>query len=249
MSIETEEELIGLKRIGRIVARVLREMKEALRPGITTRELDDIGERALARFGAGPAPALTYDFPGTTCISVNDEAAHGIPSDRVIRAGDLVNIDVSAELGGFFADNGASIPVPPIAEPTQRLCLSTKRALRRALATARAGRRFNTIGRAVEAQARRDGFKVIRNLCGHGLGRGLHEYPDGLANVYDRTDRRRFTPGLVVAIEPFLSPSTSEVRRAADGWTEKTVDGSRAAQYEHTVVITRNRPIIVTLAG
>jgi len=172
MSIETEEELIELKRIGRIVARVLREMKEALRPGMTTQELDDIGGRALARFGAQPAPALTYRFPGATCISVNDEAAHGIPSDRVIRAGDLVNIDVSAELGGFFADNGASIPVPPIAEATQHLCLSNQRALRRALTTARAGRRFNRIGRAIEAQARHDGFKVIRNLCGHGLGRG-----------------------------------------------------------------------------
>lgn len=249
MSIETEEQLTGLRRIGRIVARVLREMQSALRPGVTTAELDEIGRRRLDHFGAAPAPALTYGFPAATCISVNDEAAHGIPGDRVIRAGDLVNIDVSAELDGYFADTGASLPVPPVREQTQRLCLSTKRALRRAVATARAGRRFNTIGRAVEAEARRGGFKVIRNLCGHGLGRGLHEYPDGLASVYDPADRRRFSPGLVVAIEPFLSTGATEVARAADGWTEKTPDGSLTAQYEHTVVITRKQPIIVTVAS
>lgn len=248
MSIETEEELVGLKRIGRIVARVLREMTASLRPGVTTAELDEIGARWLEHFGAIPAPASTYGFPAATCISVNDEAAHGVPGDLVVRAGDLVNIDVSAELGGYFADTGASIPVPPVAEETRRLCQTTRRALKRAVATARAGRRFNTIGRAVEAEARRSGFHVIRNLCGHGLGRRLHEYPDGLASIYDPSDRRRFTAGLVVAIEPFLSTGATEVRCAADGWTEKTVDGSLSAQYEHTVVVTRKRAIVVTLA-
>ncbi len=248
MSIESEKDLDGLKRIGRVVALVLREMKQRLRPGITTRELDDVGRRALERFGATPAPALTYGFPAATCISVNDEAAHGVPDDRVVRPGDLVNVDVSAELGGFFADTGASIPVPPVADETHRLCLSTRRALKRAIATARAGRRFNTLGRAVEAEARRGGFRVIRNLAGHGVGRGLHEYPEGLACCYNPGDRRQFSAGLVVAIEPFLSTGATEVRTAANGWTEKTVDGSLTAQYEHTVVVTRKQAIVVTRA-
>ncbi len=246
MSIRSEKDLAGLKRIGRIVALVLHEMQRLLRPGITTRELDDAGRRLLEHHGARSAPELTYDFPAATCICVNDEVAHGIPGDRVIEPGDLVHLDVSAELDGYFADTGASVPVPPVAQEVHRLCLSTKRALKRAIATARAGRRFNTLGRAVEAEARRGGFKIIRNLAGHGLGKSLHEYPDGLVSFYNPTDRRKFSAGLVVAIEPFLSTGATEVRKADDGWTEKTPDGSLTAQYEHTVVVTRKQPIVVT---
>ncbi len=246
MSIESEADLAGLKRIGRIVALALRQMKQLLRPGVTTAELDDAGRRLLEHHGARSAPELTYDFPAATCICVNDEVAHGIPGDRVIEPGDLVHLDVSAELDGYFADTGASVPVPPVAPETHRLCLSAKRALKRAIATARAGRRFNTLGRAVEAEARRGGFKIIRNLAGHGLGKSLHEYPDGLVSFYNSTDRRKFHAGLVVAIEPFLSTGATEVQKADDGWTEKTLDGSLTAQYEHTVVVTRKQPIVVT---
>ncbi len=246
MSIGSEEDLIALKRIGRIVALALRAMKELLRPGVTTQELDDVGRRVLESHGARSAPEITYAFPAATCICVNDEVAHGIPGDRVIEPGDLVHLDVSAELGGFFADTGASVPVPPVAPQTHQLCLSTQRALKRAIATTRAGRRFNTLGRAVEAEARRGGFKIIRNLAGHGLGKSLHEYPDGLVSFYNPADRRKFSAGLVVAIEPFLSTGATEVHKADDGWTEKTPDGSLTAQYEHTVVVTRKQPIIVT---
>ena len=246
MSIGSEADLVALKRIGRIVALALRAMKEFLRPGVTTRELDDVGRRVLESHGARSAPEITYAFPGATCICVNDEVAHGIPGDRVIEPGDLVHLDVSAELGGFYADTGASVPVPPVAPQTHKLCLSTQRALRRAIATARAGRRFNTLGRAVEAEARRGGFKIIRNLAGHGLGKSLHEYPDGLVSYYNSADRRKFSAGLVVAIEPFLSTGATEAHKADDGWTEKTPDGSLTAQYEHTVVVTRKQPIIVT---
>jgi len=248
MSITTDRELAALRRIGRIVALTLRKMRELVRPGMTTAELDEIGERTLAEHGATPAPRLVYDFPGATCISVNDESAHGVPGDRVIRAGDLVNVDVSAELDGYFADTGATIPMPEISEEHQRLCLFTRRALKQAIGAARSGRPFNRIGKAVEAEARRGGFNVIRNLTGHGVGRGLHEYPEGLASYYDRSDRRKFTEGLVVAIEPFLSTGAEEVYTAGDSWTQKTLDGSVTAQYEHTVVVTRKRPIIVTRA-
>ena len=246
MSIGSEADLAGLKRIGRVVALALRAMKEFLRPGVTTQELDDVGRRVLESHGARSAPEITYDFPAATCICVNDEAAHGIPGDRVIEPGDLVHLDVSAELEGYFADTGASVPVPPVAPETHKLCLSAQRALRRAIATARAGRRFNTRGRAVEAEARRGGFEIIRNLAGHGLGKSLHEYPDGLVSYYNQADRRTFSAGLVVAIEPFLSTGATEVHKADDGWTEKTLDGSLTAQYEHTVVVTRKRPIVVT---
>ena len=248
MSIESEKDLHGLKRIGRIVALVLKEMREKLRSGMTTEELDEVGRAALVHHGARPAPHLMYEFPGATCISVNDESAHGVPGNRVIRDGDLVNIDVSAELDGYFADTGASVPVPPISEDTHRLCEFAERALERALTVTRAGKPINQIGRAIESEAKRGGYQVIRNLCGHGLGRSLHEYPTEVCGFYNREDRRRLTSGLVIAIEPFLSTGATLVETADDGWTEKTPDGSLTAQYEHTIVVTKRRPIVVTRA-
>lgn len=247
MSIQDEHDLDGLRRIGRIVARTLQLMMRHVRPGITTAELDAVGRRQLLAHGARPAPALVYDFPGTTCISVEDEAAHGIPGDRVLRSGQLVNLDVSAELDGYFADTGASMAVGSVSREKQSLCHHTRRALQRALRAARAGRPMNGIGRAIESEARRGGFQVIRNLAGHGVGRSIHEYPDGLTSYCDPQDRRRFHEGLVVAIEPFLSTGADRVEQAADGWTEKTPDGSVAAQFEHTVVITRGKPLVMTL--
>lgn len=247
MSIEGEDDLRGLRRIGRIVARTLQLMMRHVRPGISTAELDAIGRLELLSHGARPAPALVYDFPGTTCISVEDEAAHGIPGERVLRRGQLVNLDVSAELDGYFADTGASVAVGSVSREKQRLCHHTRRALHGALRAARANRPLNGIGRAIEAEARRGGFQVIRNLAGHGVGRHIHEYPDGLTSYCDRSDRRLFHEGLVVAIEPFLSTGADVVECAADGWTEKTPDGSIAAQFEHTVVITRGKPLVMTL--
>ena len=246
MTIKSAEDLDKLKRIGRIVALTLREMRQQLRPGMTTGELDDIGLRMLEKHGAQSAPRLVYNFPGATCISVNSEAAHGIPGDRVVQEGDLVNIDVSAELDGFFADTGASVPVLPVDPQIQRLCAFTRRALRRALEVARHGRFIQGVGKVVENEARKGGFQVIRNLCGHGVGRSLHEYPDSITSFYNAADRRRFTEGLALAIEPFLSTGATEVETASDNWTQITPDGSITAQYEHTIVITRKKPIVVT---
>lgn len=188
-------------------------------------------------------------FPGATCISVNDEVAHGIPSDRRIRPGDVVNIDVSAELDDFFADTGASYPVPPVTIPTRRLLHHTRRAHRDALAVMAPARRLNATGRAVERVARRSGLYPIRNLCAHGVGRWIHEEPLEIANVFDQRDRRRFTEGLVVAMETFMSEGSSWVTLDRDGWTFRTADGSRAAQFEHTVVVTRDGPVVVTQSG
>jgi methionyl aminopeptidase len=247
MSIESEEDLIGLKKCGRVVGLTLREMSRHVKPGITTGDLDRIGEEFLIKHGARSAPKLTYNFPGATCISINDEAAHGIPGNRVIQPGDLVNIDVSAELDGYITDTGATFAVTPVSPTKQKLMDCTKAALSNAIAAARSGQSINVIGQAVEAQARRCGFTIIKNLAGHGVGRGLHEQPSMVLNYSSAREKRKLTEGLVLTIEPFLSTGADFVAEAKDGWTLKTPDGSLLAQYEHTIIITKGRPVVVTL--
>ena len=248
MTIETEKDVAALKRIGRIVARCLLEMKAALRPGMTTAELDAIGERFLLAHGARSAPKLSYDFPGATCISINDEVAHGLPGSRIICAGDLVNVDVSAELGGYFADTGGSFAVPPVREAQLRVCAATKRALSEATKVARAGAKLSLIGRAIERVARESGLNVIRNLGSHGVGRALHEAPEFIAPFEDPNDRRRLHEGAVITIEPFLTTGRGHAEEGDDGWTLLGSPGSWTAQYEHTLLITRGRPIVLTAA-
>jgi len=247
MSIESEQDLIALRRIGRIVANCLRVMGQALEPGITTRELDSVGQKYLELHGARSAPQLTYNFPGATCISVNEEAAHGIPGEKVLAAGDLVNIDVSAELDGYFADTGGSFIIPPESNVKHRLCVATKRALELAIDEARAGSSLNKIGRAIETHAHRSNLTVIRNLGSHGVGRALHEEPGFIPGYYDPKDRRILKENQVITIEPFLSTGARAVFDAGDGWTLMTDKKFLTAQYEHTLVITKDRPLIMTL--
>ncbi|MEA4908344.1 MAG: type I methionyl aminopeptidase [Anaerolineaceae bacterium] len=246
MTIDSEKDLASLKRIGRIVALTVEEMASKLEPGITTAELDAVGRAVLEKHGARSAPRLMYQFPGDTCISINHEAAHGIPGPRRVEAGDLVNIDVSAELDGFFADTGSTFMVPPASRASEKLCQATRSALRRGMAAARAGAMLNEIGLAVETEAARRGFRVARSLTGHGVGRSLHEEPSSILNFYNRMDRRRLKEGQVITIEPFLTPGSGRIAEAPDGWTLYTVDGQPLAQYEHTLVITRGHPIVVT---
>lgn len=248
MTVHSEKDLLALQRIGRIVAEAREEMLGAVKPGITTRELDDIGAACLARHGARSAPRLAYDFPGVTCISINDEAAHGIPGDRLVRPGDLVNVDVSAELNGCFADTGATVPVAPVSDVSKKLCEATRAALEQAIAEARAGRALSVIGRAVETVARRTGFTILRNLNGHGVGHGIHEAPEAIRNYYEPRDKRRLTDGLVITIEPFLSTGAHTTTTADDGWTLRTPNGALSCQYEHTIVVTRGKPIVITAA-
>ncbi|CAM2065659.1 type I methionyl aminopeptidase [Sulfidibacter corallicola] len=249
MSIDTDKDLEQLKRIGRIVALTLQTMLDQVKPGITTAELDHIGGKMLAKHGARSAPKITYDFPGHTCISINDEVAHGIPkADRVIRAGDLVNIDVSAELNGYFADSGASIPVPPTPQLFTKLCRSTRSALKAGMKAARAGQPLNRIGKAISKEAYRAGFGVIHNLCSHGVGRALHEEPEYIPSYYDSRDKRTLHEGQVITIEPFLTNGPPMAFQDRDGWTLRTQEGCFAAQYEHTIVITKRQPIVITRA-
>ncbi|MFL5814068.1 MAG: type I methionyl aminopeptidase [Bdellovibrionia bacterium] len=247
MSIESEADLIALKKIGRIVANCLQTMSKALEPGMTTQELDEIGRKYLELHGARSAPKLTYNFPGTTCISVNEEAAHGIPGSKVLRASDLVNIDVSAELNGYFADTGGSFIIPPESDLKKNLCLATKRALKAAMKEASAGKFLNAIGRAIELEARRSRLSVIENLGSHGVGRALHEEPGFIPSYYDPKDRRVLKEGQVITIEPFLSTGAREVFDTGDGWTLATHKRHLTAQYEHTMVITKGQPLIMTL--
>ena len=246
MTIQNEADIEGLRRIGRIVAEVLQQMLDALEPGMTTAELDAIGTRLLAAAGARSAPQLTYAFPGTTCISVNEEVAHGIPGARRIQAGDLVNVDVSAELDGYFADTGGSRAVPPVTPQKLQLCHATKQALNAALQQARAGAPLNRLGRAIEQVAKRHRLRIIRNLGSHGVGRALHEEPEHIPGYYDAADRRVLHEGMVITIEPFLSTRSDWVEEAEDGWTLKAAPGNLAAQYEHTLIVTRAEPIVVT---
>ncbi len=246
MSIEND--LIALRKIGRIVARCLQYMGSKLEPGITTLELDQVGHAFLEKHGARSAPRLTYNFPGTTCISINEEAAHGIPGSKIFGAGDLVNIDVSAELNGYFADTGGSFIIPPESNLKRNLCLATKRALDMAIRATKAGQPLNTIGKVIEKEALRNNLTVIENLGSHGVGRALHEEPDFIPGYYDPSDKRILQENQVITIEPFLSTGAREVFDTGDGWTLATGKKFLTAQYEHTLVITKGKPLIMTLA-
>jgi methionyl aminopeptidase len=246
MSIDGRHDIDALKIIGAIVAEARDTMGAHVAPGVTTGELDDIGKMILDRHGARSAPQLAYGFPGTTCISVNDDIAHGIPtSERVLREGDLVNIDVSAELNGYWADTGASFAVGAVSEQSAQLLKATKQALEDAMEHVTAGAPMNNIGRAVERRAKSCGFRVVRNLCGHGVGRYIHEEPQ-VPNTFQPRNRTVLQEGWVITIEPFLTTRATTAVTAPDGWTLRTPDGSRGAQFEHTMIITRDRPIVVT---
>tara|TARA_R110002126_G_scaffold46060_1_gene129887 strand:+ start:266 stop:1018 length:753 start_codon:yes stop_codon:yes gene_type:complete len=247
MTITKQDELDGLKVIGRIVADTMQTMAKALEPGMTTRELDEIGRAFLERAGAVSAPLACYDFPGTTCISVNEEIAHGIPSDRVIAAGDLVNIDVSASKNGFFADTGASFQVPPLTKTVTRLCRDGRRAMQIGIAQVGSNRPLAGIGNAIGRFASARGYTLIRNLASHGVGRSLHEYPEEIATWPNRHDKRRINKGLVLTVEPFLSKGGQWADDGDDGWTLYSEPRAPVVQYEHTVVATDRGPIIVTL--
>ena len=249
MTVETEDQLEKLRVIGNLVARTLAVMGKALEPGMTTRELDDIGRALLAKEGARSAPELTYDFPGATCISVGPDVAHGIPDDTRVEAGDLVNIDVSAELDGFFADTGASFAVPPVSARVERLCRDGRRALWAGIRAVRPGADLNAPGRQIEAFARRNGYSLVRNLASHGVGGALHEEPKEIPTWADRSERRTITDGLVFTLEPFLSLGAGWVEESRDdGWTLAPRAGQPTVQYEHTLVATRNGPLVMTLA-
>ena len=244
MSIESHDDLDGVREAGRITTAVLDAMAHHLAEGITTAELDAVASEVLDQNGARSAPAMVYGFPGTVLISVNDEIVHGIPGRRVLRRGDLVSLDVTIEKNGYVADAARSVIVGQGSMQARQLVDAAESALRLALTVARAGMPVNEIGRAVEREVRRHGFSVVRGLCGHGVGRTIHEPPE-VPNTYDRFQRDVLTEGLVLTIEPMISAGSSYPVQGGDGWTLRTRDGSLAAHCEHTLVITRGEPMIL----
>ena len=245
MSIETPEELEALRAAGRVVAEALRVMRRRVAPGVSTAELDGVAGAVFRRHGARSGPRLDYGFPGVTCISVNDEAVHGIPGRRRLRGGDLVKLDVTAELDGFYADACVSVAVGEAAPTTARLAACAEAALVAGLRVARAGAPLNRIGQAVQASVLRSGHGVCGELMGHGIGRRIHE-PPNVPSVYVPALRRPLTEGLVITIEPIVSAGSGAVRAGRDGWTVRTADGALSAHAEHTVVVTAGEPLVLT---
>jgi methionyl aminopeptidase len=245
MSVDSPEELDALRAAGRVVAQTIRAMRRAVRPGITTAALDAIAKREFARAGARSGPQLDYDFPGTTCISVNDEAVHGIPGRRVLRRGDLVKLDVTAELDGFYADACRTVAVGDARPQALKLVRTADQALAAALGIVRTGVPLNEIGAAVQRVVHDRGFSVCDGLMGHGIGRRIHEAPD----VPNRFDARLVEPlgeGLVITIEPLVASGGSQVRLGRDGWTVRTADRSWSAHAEHTIVVRESGPVVLT---
>lgn len=247
MSITNESELTGMKRASEAVALTLKEMRNFARPGMTTKQLDNFGGQILNDFGAKSAPYLTYNFPGWTCISVNKEFCHGIPSDRrILKEGDLINIDVSAELDGFWSDNGGSFVLGTDLNQHQKLIDASKQILHKAINSIKGGVRISDIGFLIETEAKKLGYKVIKNLTGHGIGRNLHEEPSEIANYKDRFNLARFRKNSVVAIETFISTTSTYAETLQDGWTMVGNKGGFMAQHEHTIIVTGEKPVVLT---
>jgi methionyl aminopeptidase len=245
MSIETPEELAALQAAGRVVADSLRAMSRAARPGVSTAELDGTATEIFRRAGARSGPQLDYGFPGTTCISIGDEAVHGIPGPRRLRDGDLVKLDVTAELDGFYADACVTVAVGRPRGGALQLAGTARRALAAGMDAARAGAPLNAIGAAVERTVHGRGHAVCRDLQGHGIGRRIHEPPE-VPSYFARELDQPLTAGLVLTIEPIVSTGSGEVVEGEDGWTIRTADGAPVAHAEHTIVIREGAPLVLT---
>jgi methionyl aminopeptidase len=247
MSIKSPADWKGLREAGRVVRLTLDALERGVRPGVSTAELDRVAAAVFEAHGARSAPALIYGFPGTVLISVNDEVVHGVPGARRLAPGDLVKLDVTVEKNGYMADAAQTTIVGNGTDVARRLRACAQASFRKALDVARAGSRVSEIGRAVEAEVKRCGFTVVRGLGGHGIGRTIHEKPS-VPNFYDPRQRDRLTEGLVVTIEPIISAGSDQTFEGRDGWTLRTTDGSLSAHHEHTIVITRDQPVILTAA-
>jgi len=248
MSIDDDRDLEGLREVGRIVREALDAMRAAVAPGVTTADLDAVGARVMRERGARSAPQLVYRFPAATCISVNDELVHGIPSPRRrLAEGDLVKLDATFEKNGYMADAAITVPVGRVAPAALALVACAERAFERALLEVRPGRRVRDVGAAVEREVRREGFSVVHALQGHGIGRTIHEEPM-VPNWDDPEAAAVLAEGLVITVEPIIAMGDGDAFEAGDGWTIRTADGSLAAHHEHTLVVTKDGPLLVTAA-
>ena len=245
MSVDTPEQLEGLKRAGKLVAATLRALRGAVAPGVTTRRLDEVARDMFAKHGARSGPILTYGYPGSICVCVDDEVVHGIPGSRILRPGQVVTLDVAAELDGYHADAAVTVPVGSVAAPAQRLLAATRAALTAGIRAAQPGATLRDVGLAIERTTQARGYRIIRELTGHGIGLGMHEEPT-VFNWPAPHATRRLTPGLVFTIEPMLTSGTTRILVDRDGWTIRTADHSLTAHEEHTIMVAKNGPVVLT---
>ena len=244
--LKTSHELELMKTACRISAEALQLAGEAVKPGVSTWEIDKVAYDYIIKQGAEPNFLGLYGFPGTACISINDEVIHGIPSKkRILKPGDIVSIDLGAKINGYNGDNAATFAVGEISPEAQRLCDTTKESLYKGIEAAVAGGRVGDIGHAVQEYCESRGYGVVREYEGHGVGTKLHEDP-GVPNFGTAGRGIRLLPGMTIAIEPMINEGTYKVKQLSDGWTVKTADGKLSAHFEHTVAITDNGPVILT---
>jgi len=245
--LKTAAEIEGIARAGRIVGETLAHVAEHARPGVSTAELDRAAEAFIrSHDGAVPAFKGLYDFPGTLCTSVNEEVVHGIPSTRrELAPGDVLKVDVGVRLDGLFADAALSVPIGPVSPDTERLLETTRRGLSAGIEAARIGATIGDVGAAIQRVVEAEGFGIVRELVGHGLGHLPHEDPQ-VPNYGRPGSGPRIREGLVIAIEPMVNLGSREIRTLDDGWTVVTADGSLSAHFEHTVAVTSEGPRILT---
>jgi methionyl aminopeptidase len=247
MQITKESELIGMKKVSEVVGMTLKLMREFTSVGMSTKELDEYGGSVLKSYGANPAPCIAYKFPGNTFISVNKEAAHGVPSEsKILKEGDLINIDVSAELDGFWSDNGESFVLGNDVFNHQPLVDASKEILHIAVHCIRGGSKVSEVGYLIESEAKKRGYTIIKNLAGHGVGRSLYEKPENILNYRVRSNRERFSKNATVAIETFISTNSNFATDFGNGWTLVGDKGGYVAQHEQTILITNDRPVVLT---
>ncbi|MBD8007438.1 type I methionyl aminopeptidase [Bacillus norwichensis] len=246
MVASSQKDLQGIIEAGKVISEIRDEMIANTKPGVTTKELDEIAEQMFKKYGAESAPLKTFNFPGYTCISVNEEVAHGIPGKREIRDGDIVNIDVSGSYKGYYVDTGRSFLVGEGSSEISELLDVTEHVFNEGLKRFKAGAKMNMVGRSVHRAAKQSGYTVIKNLTGHGVGSSLRDAPDHIFSYYLPWDNDLFKNGMVIAFEPFVSTVDEEVYEKEDGWTLVTKKGGYVAQIEHTIIITKDEPIVVT---
>lgn len=246
--LRTAKEIEKMRKACIISAGALQVAGEAVKPGVTTYEIDQIAYRYIKKQGAEPNFLNLYGFPATACISINDEVIHGIPSKtRVLKEGDIVSIDLGAKVDGYNGDNAATFAVGKISEEAKRLCDTTRESLYKGIEQAVAGNRIGDIAYAVQSYCEERGFSVVREYTGHGVGTKLHEDPS-VPNYGTAGRGQRLLPGMTIAIEPMINMGKKEVKQLSDGWTVKTLDGKLSAHFEHTIAITSNGPLILTQA-
>ena len=245
IEVKSEHELKQMRRAGAVVAGMLRALSAIVRPGIKTRDLDAEAVKFVKSHRAQPAFLGYKGFPATICVSVNEEVVHGIPGERMLRDGDLVSLDVGAVVEGFFADAAVTVGVGTISPEAKRLMETTHAALEQGIAQATEGRRLSDISHAVQRAVEREGFGVVRDFVGHGIGRALHEDPP-VPNFGPPNTGPRLKAGMVLAIEPMVTMGHYDVEVLSDGWTAVTKDRSLAAHFEHTVAVTPRGPEVLT---